>query len=694
MKNNSLKKTNSNTEFHRAGRWSDEPKREHLIVLQALEIANRAFTRVVTVNEVIQALSSKEIDILNEKYNTPMTLCVSKILLLLCKRGKVFKTDKVGKVHYYGVIGLLDVEYVNLDKFQSLRSKTLKLVQEAVLEKKMALQMGELLEFIKCRKDLSNINPKLITQSILSLKQTGELIKIPMRGNEKGFGVYLPNNLDPDFYLPKQPVTWLEFVLSVFNEIWNEHKLKAEKDKSKPFPVSIGEIRARVAESKKFPQKLEDSQVLISTLLQLAKTSSPSLRKIRKPNQKLVFWVSLDVTDNEVNIGDFYLRDADRLEEAVKRATFRYQRPVKFSEAEEEIDFDPYLQPISTVSYSKLLADLAKERSYENKARPKFDRKRVYRIGKFQGNSYYHFENTPEISAFIKFRCLERKWNLLNPLEELLKFESCTLPTVAIGRAKIIIAEITSILKDLEEVQSLNQIIGISEYEIKSLSKEILKIKLQTQTWIKKSQIPFPNLPSNVETTPKGWTKHKLKEALTPFYHRLSKINSDNYFQSLIGEIIKRFPNPQFKRTNVKEPLFAAEYLYDESDALIYIAKEWGGVELRYHATIASNELGMLRDFRFVIPALESKDFNQRLYAASCLAFLPCEEGSKKLLESAVNDVDAGVRQSSLWAYGFINAEKAIPFIKEQSFKDENPKVRKFAKFLIENFDNVRIKFQ
>ena len=504
----------------------------------------------------------------------------------------------------------------------------------------------------------------------------------------------MPKNFDPEFYLPTQPLTWLEFVLSIFNEIWEEHKLRAENNGAKSFPVSIGEIKIRIAESKKFSEKLKDSQILISTLLQLAKTSTPSIRKIRKPGQKLVFWLPLDVSDSEVNLGDFYLNDAERIEEAVKRASTRYRRPVKLSEVKEEVDLDAYLQPISKGSYHTLLADLARERSSENENKPKSNRKRIYRIGKLQGSSYYYFENTPEASAFIKFQYLEQKWNLLSPFEELQKIESCVLPTVAIGRAKLVLSEVSHILKDLEEIQSLNEVIGISKDIVNSFSKEVLEILLQTKKWIRKSQLLFPDLPIKVKTKSKGWTTHKLREVLTPFYHRLSKINASDYIQSLIGEEIRRFPNPNFKRTSSKEPQFAAEYLYDESDALIHIAKEWGGVECRYHATVASNELGMLRDPGFVIAALESEDFNHRLSAVSCLAFLPCEEGSKRLLYTAVNDLDAGVRQSSLWAYGFINGEKSIPFIEERSLQDENPKVRKFAQSLIENSNSVWIKFQ
>lgn len=684
----------ANTQFHRAGRWLNEPKEEHLIVLQALEIANKAFARVVAVNEVILALSSKEINILNNKYNSSLTLIVSKILHLLCKRGKIFKTDKVGKVRYYGILGLLSLENVTLDDFQSLRSRILKFTEAAVVKRKRALQLGEITEFIQSLKISPAIPPKLISQTVMSLKQTGELIKIPIRGNEKGFGVYLPSHFDPSEYLVEQPLTWLEFVLSIFNEIWSNHKLTAQKFNSKPFPVSTEEIRKRIIESKKFIHKLRDTRILVSTMIQLSRTANPSLRKLQRPNQKSLYWLPLNTPDSEVNTGDFYLRDTDRIQEAVKRASFRYDRPVKLSEIKEEVEFDSYLKPVSDVAYHKLLSDLAKERTYKKKDKPKSINKKICRVGKLQGSSYYYFENNPGAIAFIEFKLLEQKLNDLNPTEDLTKIESCILPTVAFGRVKLIRTEIESILKNLKNIRSIGKIIGVSETEVDKLTKSILKTKSQVQKWMKKQETLFSCLPNENKFKIKGWTKHRLKEVLTPLYHRISTIKSDNYFQSLIGNIIKRIPNPNFKRINSKIPQFAAEYLYDESDALMYIAKEWGGVESRYHANIAYSELGSLRDPIFIIPALDSEDFNQRLCAVSCLAFLPCEQAANKLRFFATNDADTGVRQSSLWAYGFVVGEEAIQFIRERATKDTDSRVRNFARNLIENSTDVWFKFR
>lgn len=327
----------SNSNHHRAGRWLSEPKPEHNIILQALEIANRGFMRVVNVSEILQALSTKEKVILEDKYDSTLSSIVSKILLLLCNHGKVFKTEKVGKFYYYGLIGLLDSNEVNLDSFQSVRYKVLKLVQIAVIENNRALQMGEIIEFAKDFAEYEKLEPKLISRSIMSLKETGELIKISMRGNEKGFGVYLPKEFNPDDYLSQEPLTWLEFTLNIFDEIWKEHLLHAQNSNTKPLPISTREIREKIIESKQFAEKLSDSTTLINAMQQLAKTNKPSLRKIKRPNEKTLFWLPMNIKDSEVDLGNFYIHDAERLEEAVRRAGIRFSRPVNLSEIKEEV---------------------------------------------------------------------------------------------------------------------------------------------------------------------------------------------------------------------------------------------------------------------------------------------------------------------------------------------------------------------
>jgi hypothetical protein len=93
----------------------------------------------------------------------------------------------------------------------------------------------------------------------------------------------------------------------------------------------------------------------------------------------------------------------------------------------------------------------------------------------------------------------------------------------------------------------------------------------------------------------------------------------------LMGDAIRRVPNPEYSGRFSADQHAASEYLFDHADALIYAAKEWGGYECCLQATLAGKELGRLGDARFVLRALDSEDFNARLAAVACLAFLGAE---------------------------------------------------------------------
>lgn len=112
----------------------------------------------------------------------------------------------------------------------------------------------------------------------------------------------------------------------------------------------------------------------------------------------------------------------------------------------------------------------------------------------------------------------------------------------------------------------------------------------------------------------------------------------------------------------------------------MYAARRWGGYECSFQAKTASNELGWLRDVRYVFPALRARDIRIRLSGIACLAFLWSEEGNEYLRQMAVADSEPGVRQSALWAYGFADGTGLQELLKERDSNDVNPHVRAFAK--------------
>jgi len=83
---------------------------------------------------------------------------------------------------------------------------------------------------------------------------------------------------------------------------------------------------------------------------------------------------------------------------------------------------------------------------------------------------------------------------------------------------------------------------------------------------------------------------------------------------------------------------------------------------------------------------LSSKDFNEKITAISCLAFLSSENYLTDIAHFAQNDPDYGIRQSALWAYGLIGLgeERTMNFLIERSFQDSDSRVRKFVRNLIE----------
>lgn len=353
------------------------------------------------------------------------------------------------------------------------------------------------------------------------------------------------------------------------------------------------------------------------------------------------------------------------------------------------------MKPKSNAAYHILLSDLAREvtSGRGRKTRRSGHNKRIYRIGKLQGKPYYYFSNEPQAAAYIQFRSLEQKWNDLNPNEEITRIENCILPTVAFGRIKLLCAETDLIEHRLKNIQSLTKILGVLDSEMSYFLECVSEIKLRIEEWLKHKNIVTEHLPQNIESIIRGWTAHELQEFITPFYYRVHNLKSQTNIQSLLGSVIRRIPNSNFHRANLHDPQSAAEYLYDETDALIYIAKEWGGTESRYQASLAYNELGTLRDPRFIIPDMDNKDYNIRLSAVSCLAFLSSEEGNLRIYKTAMNDIDTGVRQSALWAYGFSVGESAIGFIEDRSFNDKDIRVRKFARNLAENYSGKWLDF-
>lgn len=670
----------------RAGRWLKEPKPEHSVVLRAVEVANLAFRRVVSVDEIIAALTAKEIELLQTTYANALSIIVSKILQLLRVRGAVFSPGKVGTRYYYGVRDVLDPATSSLPTEESRRRRVLGMVRKTVAELGRAVRTADVVEYAALSPAAAGLPSHLIMRDILGLKETGELQLIgSVRGDGKGINLYLPAELNPEDYLQPPAPTWLGAVAHAFNELWAEQVAQAAAEGRKPRPLSTGEVRAHLSTSSQYSENLADSIILINAMQQLAQTKNPIVRKIKRPKQKAVLWAPTGVEDSALDTGDAYASDAERVSEAVRRAETALARPVTLRDVQDQVKLDPSLLPTGSSRLISVLSEAARESIASGKNGSRRNRvvQHVHRIGKVADVSYYSTSRTPEAEAYIKFKEVEFRWMAMHAGEELATLKLCSLPTVAIGRAMLALTETADVLGDLNLLRSGGHLHGEQQQKAAELLNDVAEIADLAHEWLDEYGINDSRLPQSVHTEVPGWTINELLEVIRPLYPRLQTIQKNSQLLGLMGDAIRRVPNPEYVNRFSPNQRAASEYLFDRTDALIYAAKQWGGHECCLQATLAGNELGHLRDSRFVLPALDNEHFSIRLAAVACLAFLWSDIGKERLRSVMVNDPDPGVRQSALWAYGFTGAADAQEMLVGRSKKDTDVRVRAFAHDLL-----------
>jgi hypothetical protein len=682
---------NKGTIQKRAEHRSQRLKPEHKIVLRAVEIANRALQRVVNVGEVLKALTPKEVKRLETTYAKELSSAVCVILHLLCVRGCIFSPGKVSDRNYYGLTSILGSAPPLPTLEQSRRQRVLRLVRQTVEKLGRAVRMSDILEYAAASPEASALVPIDISHDVLSLKETGELRHVgSLRGDGKGINLYLPSHLSLEEYALPDSLTWLQAVAQTFGELWTERARQAVATGVNPRPLSTGEVRARLRASvqyaEQYAENLADPMVVVNAMQQLARSSNPVVCKINRPGQRAVLWAPPDVGANDLDVGDAYANDMERIEEAVRRAEYALNRPVRVRDIQDQVELDPSLQPNSSSRLYSQVSQAAKETaSDENGKRRRRAKQRIYRIGKIADDSYYSISRTAEAMSFIEFGRLELRWAALRVDEQLNMLEVCSLPCVATGRVRLLVTELNDIRRDFRSLRESGHLRGDPLHRANELQEHVRQFSNATRKWLANHALDDPRLPQEVDTTVRGWTADELLTVIKPLYRTSQKLKKGTKLVSLMSDAVRRIPNPEYVNRFSKDQRLASEYLFDRTDALIYIAKEWGGYECCLQATLAANELGWLRDPRFVIPALESPDFNARLSAVACLAFLSSELGNARLRVIAISDPDSGVRQSALWAYGFAGGNGTLALLEGRSQCDPDSRVRSFAQHILLN---------
>lgn len=370
-------------------------KPEHATVLRTLEAACLAHRRVVSVGEIVQAFLNEDADRLSQAYANDLPTTVTKILGMLHTRGIVFSPGLIGSRRYYGSVRVLDPLAAQLPTKQSRRQQVLNLIRDTVTALNRAVRTGDLLEYAARTPSASELTPAAITHDVLSLEDTGEIKVVGLvRGDDSGTKLYLPAELPPERYLPSKPLTWLEEVAQTVLALWDERVAEAQAANRRPRPLSTSDVRARLVAADTPHLNLDNPKLMVNAMLQLAQGSRsvpPLIRKIVRQGLKSVLWAPTDVPDEDLDTGDAYTSDVDRISTAVARGVERLGRPVTRRDVADEISMDPLLQPVGTRQLFEILSDSSKEEiDAGNGSRRARVVRRVYWVGRADGEAFYH----------------------------------------------------------------------------------------------------------------------------------------------------------------------------------------------------------------------------------------------------------------------------------------------------------------
>jgi hypothetical protein len=387
-------------------------------------------------------------------------------------------------------------------------------------------------------------------------------------------------------------------------------------------------------------------------LCYLASTLKTGIRQVDRGEMYAILWAPIDVLDDELDIANAYASDAERMRCALRRACARHARPVTAEEVAHELAADEALSPSSKRRVGSVLHEAAKT---QLDGRPRTDTRRmIRRLGHIGNDTYYwHDDDAGEPSARSYFSLLEiqHEWTELDTEQRLDNLDECRLPMSAIGQAKQLEAELSSLAGTAASLIAGGLLTASGCVVAKDLSASIAATLERTRFWLSERSTTH-HMPSSVTVERTGWTAEELLRVIQPLYPTAQRVKQIHKIVSLLHDKILRRPNPIFTSRFSGDRFSAAESVFDRTDSLLFAARQWGGEEAFFQANIATVELGRLRDARFVLPVLQDADFERRLMAVACLAFLsPTPDIVNALQRASVDDADFNVRAAAAWAY-------------------------------------------
>ena len=642
----------------------------HRIVFEALEMANRTSNRAVLLGEVINALTKKQLSVLKGSYVNPLIDTVRQILKLLINRKLVFIARSDRHRHYYAAASVFNRNEMPFEFYPSYRQRVISLLRDVIKHYNRPVRIGDIDNYLdKVRPDIAG-DHKWFRPTIKRLTAEGIVKAVIKRRQVKcGGHFYLLSGMDPSSY-PSPELSRLEAVLMGFRELWEKETETARFENRPPSPITTEEIKNYIYN--KFPKNiLPHKRNLTEALIALSKQSSNiAIRRLKRDSYSKALWVPVEVKDDELEINGAPKGDSEKVYLAVEYAVKRLRRPVKVKDIKNEMNIHAELQITTENSLGVLLNTQAKF-------------SKVKRAGWINGEYYYFWgnKNSPLVKGYLTLKKIEGEWEKLDALLELNDLSNCSLELIAYGRCLLIKNAVEHLIPDLLPLGTDKEFGSVVNMEAQALHKQAEDVYSKAELWLKQNVEFTEGFPKSVNQNIPGVTAGELWELLQLLYPVGRKVETAALTSNLLSHDVRRIKNPLPKPVRCDGTRETVLYLFDRADAYIYIAHRWGGSEAGLQATLAKNNLGLLRDINFVLPCLSSCDYNDRLIAVACLAFLQVEGGLEALYNVCLKDADRGVRESALWAYAFIGGDmKALNDNLKQV--EKNKSILDFAKRL------------
>ncbi len=655
--------------------------------LQVLLLANR---RAPTVTQLRHYLASEDLELAEDVVRDAVT----------CGDARQVEVDGVERLWHRGAVSVPDGA--------SNRQAVLALVRHAVAVHGRAVRHADVdavAEAERADRASTGIPTRvMLTRGLASLVNTKALVVVGQvaggSGEAGGRNLMLPPDMvDKVVQKPEAPLTWYDYVAQVFRRLWAARIETAHKEGTCPAAISTCDVRAALTNDRaengipvvttRWGIALDDPQVVVNVLAALARGRSPHIKSV--PGRRAL-WMPIDC-DAEIAINDLAsAKNIDRAVEATRRAMHRLGQPAVTAEhVAAECDLDTALRVTGKETVARVLGEAARGQlgGTAGKRVPRRVR-HLIRVGRPGGAAYYtaprtdrYDDDVRRATTFVTSHGVIERAMETNLMAEFVAASKARSPLMALGRMRLIVSRADAITPDLVEARaSATPEHAAFIRECDELLALTGKVRADAIGW-ERFHGSAPETPEGVRSNGVTLSTEELRELFAPFSPMVRNLKHTSELVPRFARMIRRVRNPDFVGRQQHDKRMATEWWFDRTDALLYGAKQWGGIRVRLNAILAETELGLLRDARFAVASLKANMADVRMRAIAALAFLQPANCGELIADHARNDADPGVRETALWAAGFVGWPGANELLVEAEQRDELPRVRAAARLMI-----------